>query len=46
MYIDSLTLASLVVVAAATAAFVYSCLFRNCLTHNGHGQHTDSGAAQ
>lgn len=34
MYIDNLTLISLLVFLVAFGAFVYSCLFRNCITHS------------
>jgi hypothetical protein len=32
MYFDNLTLASLVVFVAALGAFIYSCLYRNCIS--------------
>ncbi|MDH3979407.1 MAG: hypothetical protein OEU91_02730 [Gammaproteobacteria bacterium] len=35
MYFDTLTLASLVIFAAALGAFVYACLFRGCITATG-----------
>jgi hypothetical protein len=31
MYFDNLTLASLLVFVAALGAFIYSCLYRNCM---------------
>ena len=31
MYLDKLTLASLVVFVAAVSAFIYACLIRSCL---------------
>jgi hypothetical protein len=31
MYLDSLTLASLVVFVAALGAFIYACLYRGCI---------------
>jgi hypothetical protein len=34
MYFDNLTLLSLLVFLVALGAFVYSCVFRNCLTGN------------
>lgn len=33
MYFDNLTLTSLLVFLVAFGAFVYSCLFRNCVTN-------------
>ncbi|MEZ5543216.1 MAG: hypothetical protein R3F42_14440 [Pseudomonadota bacterium] len=32
MYFDNLTLVSLVVFLIAFGAFIYSCLFRNCIS--------------
>jgi hypothetical protein len=34
MYFDNLTLVSLLVFLVAFGAFVYSCLFRNCVSGN------------
>lgn len=36
MYFDNLTLVSLLVFLVALGAFVYSCLFRNCVSGNTH----------
>ena len=34
MYLDSLTLASLLVFVVAVGAFIYACLFRNCINRD------------
>jgi hypothetical protein len=43
MYFDTLTLASLVIFAAALGAFVYACLFRGCITASGEQHDENNG---
>jgi len=38
MYFDNLTLASLVVFVAALGAFIYACVYRNCINKSGDQQ--------
>jgi hypothetical protein len=38
MYLDSLTLASLVVFIAAMGAFIYACLYRGCINKSDDNQ--------
>ncbi len=38
MYFDSLTLASLVVFVAALGAFIYKCVYSNCISKSGDEQ--------
>jgi len=42
MYFDNLTLLSLLVFLIAFGAFVYNCVFRNCITDNARStRHND-----
>ncbi len=43
MYFDNLTLASLVVFAAALGIFVYACLYRNCISGKDGQNDRNSG---
>ena len=44
MYFDNLTLVSLLVFLVAFGAFVYSCVFRNCLSNGtrSEGRHDNA----
>jgi len=43
MYFDNLTLISLLVFLVAFGAFVYSCVFRNCITNQARSSRRDEG---
>ena len=43
MYFDNLTLISLLVFLVAFGAFVYSCVFRNCITNSARPSRRDEG---
>jgi len=43
MYFDNLTLISLLVFLIAFGAFVYSCVFRNCITNSARSSRRDAG---
>jgi hypothetical protein len=43
MYFDNLTLISLLVFLIAFGAFVYSCVFRNCITNNARSSRRNAG---